>query len=100
MSHEQGPGRVRFMDAQRVNLDGFAEPNAALGLVAMASPSDPRPSLVITDGRVSELVGVLARFLPDTVTVGRGKAGATLSDTPLGHRYAVALGLALFTGAG
>jgi propanediol dehydratase large subunit len=46
------------MDAQRVNLDGFAEPNAALGLVAMASPSDPAPSLVIDNGRVTELDGV------------------------------------------
>jgi propanediol dehydratase large subunit len=46
------------MDAQRVNLDGFAEPNAALGLVAMASPADPAPSLVIDDGRVTEFDGV------------------------------------------
>jgi propanediol dehydratase large subunit len=52
------PGRVRFMDAQRVNLDGFAEPSAALGLVAMASPHDPAPSLVIDNGRVTELDGV------------------------------------------
>jgi propanediol dehydratase large subunit len=58
MSDDQVPGRVRFMDAQRVNLDGFAEPNAALGLVAMSSPSDPAPSLGIENGRVTELDGV------------------------------------------
>lgn len=51
-------GRFRFMDQQRVNLDGFAEPDAALGLVAFDSPSDPEPSLVIEDGRVVELDGV------------------------------------------
>ena len=51
-------GRVRFMDAQRVNLDGFAVENADLGLVAMRSPYDPEPSLVIHDGRVTELDGV------------------------------------------
>src|SRR5215467_11189919 len=51
-------GRVRFMDAQRVNLDGFAVEDADLGLVAMRSPYDPEPSLVIRDGRVTEMDGV------------------------------------------
>ena len=50
-------GRVRFMDAQRVNLDGFAVEDADLGLVAMRSPYDPEPGLVIRDGRVTELDG-------------------------------------------
>ena len=51
-------GRVRFMDAQRVNLDGFAVEDADLGLVAMRSPYDPEPGLVIRDGRVTEMDGV------------------------------------------
>ena len=51
-------GRERFMDAQRVNLDGFAVPDPALGLVAMDAPADPVPSLVIVDGRVVEMDGV------------------------------------------
>jgi propanediol dehydratase large subunit len=51
-------GRVRFMDAQRVNLDGFAVEDAGLGLVAMRSPYDPEPGLVIRDGRVTEMDGV------------------------------------------
>jgi len=51
-------GRVRFMDAQRVNLDGFAVEDAGLGLVAMRSPYDPEPGLVIRDGRVVEMDGV------------------------------------------
>ena len=51
-------GRVRFMDAQRVNLDGFAVEDAELGLVAMRSPYDPAPGLVIRDGRVTEMDGV------------------------------------------
>jgi propanediol dehydratase large subunit len=54
-----GPvGRVRFMDRQRVNLDGFAVEDAELGLVALRSPHDPEPSLVVADGRVIELDGV------------------------------------------
>src|SRR5689334_5158461 len=51
-------GRIRFMDRQRVNLDGFAVENPELGLTALRSPNDPEPSLVVTDGRVTELDGV------------------------------------------
>ena len=54
----QPVGRIRFMDRQRVNLDGFAVENAELGLTALRSPHDPEPSLVVTDGRVTELDGV------------------------------------------
>jgi propanediol dehydratase large subunit len=50
-------GRFRFMDAQRVNLDGFAVEDAELGLIAFDSPHDPRPSLVVRDGRVVEMDG-------------------------------------------
>jgi propanediol dehydratase large subunit len=51
-------GRFRFMDAQPVNLDGFAVEEPALGLIAFDSPADPLPSLVVDrDGRVVELDG-------------------------------------------
>jgi propanediol dehydratase large subunit len=46
------------MDAQRVNLDGFAVEDAGLGLIAMRSPHDPEPGLVISEGRVTEMDGV------------------------------------------
>ena len=55
---EQPVGRVRFMDRQRVNLDGFAVEDPELGLTALRSPHDPSPSLIIQDGRVVELDGV------------------------------------------
>ena len=42
-----------------------------------------------------ELLGVLARSLPAGVAVGRGDLGRTCEGEPLGHRYAVAVGLAL-----
>jgi propanediol dehydratase large subunit len=59
MEQESRPvGRIRFMDAQRVNLDGFAVEDAGLGLIAMRSPHDPEPGLVIRDGRVTEMDGV------------------------------------------
>ncbi len=57
MSSDQPVGRVRFMDKQRVNLDGFAVEDAELGLVALRSPYDPEPSLALQAGRVVELDG-------------------------------------------
>ena len=42
-----------------------------------------------------ELLGVITRSLPSGVAVGRGSVGGTCEGEPLGHRYAVALGLAL-----
>jgi propanediol dehydratase large subunit len=59
-------GRIRFMDEQRVNLDGFAVEEPALGLVALHSPADPAPSLRIVDGVVAELDG-RARAEFDTI---------------------------------
>ena len=42
-----------------------------------------------------ELLGVLLRPLPGGVPAGRASVGGTLAGQPVGHRYAVALGLAL-----
>lgn len=51
-------GRFRFMDQQRVNLDGFASPAPALGLVAFNGPRDPKPSLVVDNEMIIEMDGV------------------------------------------
>src|SRR5258707_6555766 len=53
-------GRMRILDAKPVNLDGFSVSNPELGLVAMRSPHDRAPSLVIRDGTVVELDGKAA----------------------------------------
>jgi len=56
------------------------------------------PSQVLVVGGPAgdeELLGVLARSLPDGVAVGRGDVGGACPGGPLGHRYAAALGLAL-----
>ena len=50
-------GRFRVLNSKPVNLDGFSVANPDLGLVAMASPHDPSPSLTIRDGEVVELDG-------------------------------------------
>ena len=67
-------GRFRFMDQQRVNLDGFAVEDAALGLIAFDSPDDPQPSLRMADGRVVEMDsrGVAEFDIIDTFIAGHG----------------------------
>jgi hypothetical protein len=71
-------------------------------LTALGEPGPQRSSggpaqLLLVGGPAAdnELVGVLTRSLPDSITVGRGNLGATREGVALGHRYAVALGLAL-----
>jgi propanediol dehydratase large subunit len=56
-NNDLAQGRMRILDAKPVNLDGFSVTDPALGLVAMRSPHDPEPSLVVRDGRVVELDG-------------------------------------------
>lgn len=49
-------GRIRLLDRQRVNLDGFAEADPELGMISHLSPYDPEPSWVAAaDGSVLEM---------------------------------------------
>ncbi|MCV7226594.1 propanediol/glycerol family dehydratase large subunit [Mycolicibacterium komossense] len=49
-------GRIRMLDEQRVNLDGFAEADPELGMISHLSPNDPEPSWVVAeDGTVLEM---------------------------------------------
>ena len=57
MTSNEPIGRFRFMNEQRVNLDGFATPAPELGLVAFNGLNDPSPSLVIDAGRIVEMDG-------------------------------------------
>ncbi|MGI5156394.1 propanediol/glycerol family dehydratase large subunit [Microbispora sp. CA-102843] len=78
---ERPVGRVRFMDAQRVNLDGFAVEDPSLGLVALASPYDPEPGLVVEDGVVVEMDGVRAEDF-DSVDAFIAAHGLDLAVAP------------------
>ena len=57
MTNKEPIGRFRFMNEQRVNLDGFATPAPELGLVAFNGINDPKPSLTIRDNRIVEMDG-------------------------------------------
>jgi Diol dehydratase reactivase ATPase-like domain/DD-reactivating factor swiveling domain len=87
-----GPGEwraIRVRLKQAVLARNFQRAVRTLG-------ADPGQVLVVGGpAGDEELLGVLARSLPDGAAVGRGDVGGTREGQPLGHRYAVALGLAL-----
>jgi hypothetical protein len=87
-----GPGEwraIRLRLKQAVLAANFRRAVRTLG-------QDPAQVLVVGGpAGDEELLGVLARSLPDGVAVGRGDVGGTCPGGPLGHRYAVALGLAV-----
>ena len=87
-----GPGEwraIRLRLKQAVLAANFRRAVRTLG-------QDPAQVLVVGGpAGDEELLGVVARSLPDGVAVGRGDVGGTCPGGPLGHRYAVALGLAL-----
>jgi hypothetical protein len=89
---QHGPGEwraIRLRLKQAVLAANFRRAVRTLG-------QDPAQVLVVGGpAGDEELLGVLARSLPDGVAVGRGDVGGTRPGGPLGHRYAVALGLAL-----
>lgn len=49
--------RFEALDARPVNQDGFVTEWPEVGLIAMTSPSDPKPSIRIEGGKVCELDG-------------------------------------------
>jgi len=49
--------RFEALDARPVNQDGFVTEWPEVGLIAMDSPNDPRPSIRIENGKIVELDG-------------------------------------------
>jgi hypothetical protein len=68
---------------------------AAVG--GAAGPGLALPQVLIVGGPAGddELLGVVLRSLPADVPVGRASVGGTLTGSPVGHRYAAAVGLAM-----
>jgi len=82
---EEHVGRIRFMDQQRVNLDGFAHEDAGLGLIAMNAPEDPEPSIRIEDGRVVEMDGTAeADFDSLDALIARHGIDVTVAEEAMG----------------
>ena len=51
--------RAQFFATRPISRDTLVPEDAALGLIAMAGPDDPEPTLVLDHGRVVELDGVV-----------------------------------------
>ena len=49
--------RIESLDKRPVNLDGFIDEWPEMGFVAMKSPYDPKPSVKVEDGVITELDG-------------------------------------------
>ena len=49
--------RIEALDARPVNRDGFIDEWPEMGFVAMKSPYDPKPSVKVDDGVITELDG-------------------------------------------
>lgn len=50
--------RFEVLDAREVNQDGFVTEWADVGLIAMGSPNDPKPSVKVQNGVIVEMDGV------------------------------------------
>jgi Diol dehydratase reactivase ATPase-like domain/DD-reactivating factor swiveling domain len=88
---------IRLRLKQAVIAASLQRALAALGEPGPRFASGSPAQLLLVGGPAAdnELVGVLTRSLPVAFTVGRGNLGAARGGVALGHRYAVALGLAL-----
>ena len=53
--HPPASGRFDVLRRRPVHLDGLAQEDPSLGLIALHSPFDPEPSLVVHDGLVIEM---------------------------------------------
>lgn len=51
--------RIETLDKRPVNMDGFINEWPEMGFVAMKSPYDPKPSIKVEDGVITELDGKL-----------------------------------------
>ena len=49
--------RIEVLDQRPVNKDGFIDEWPEMGFVSMHSPYDPKPSVKIEDGIITELDG-------------------------------------------
>ena len=49
--------RIEVLDQRPVNLDGFINEWPEMGFTAMSSPYDPKPSVKVVDGKITELDG-------------------------------------------
>ncbi|GAA1013411.1 glycerol dehydratase large subunit [Acrocarpospora pleiomorpha] len=85
--------RTRVLENRPVNLDGFVEEWPEVGMVAMDSPYDPRPSVRVEDGVIVEMDGKLRadfdfldQFIADhAIDVEATERAMALSPVEIAH---------------
>lgn len=86
--------RFEVLDARPVNQDGFVNEWPEVGMIAMESPLDPKPSIKVRDGKVVEMDGkTLAEFdMIDTfianygIKTERAEAVCAMDSTELARK--------------
>lgn len=83
--------RFEVLAKRSVNQDGFVKEWADVGLIAMNSPNDPKPSVKITNGKIVELDGkkreefdFIDRFIADyAINIDRAEEVANIDSVKL-----------------
>lgn len=86
--------RFEALDARPVNQDGFVTEWPEVGLIAMSSPNDPKPSIRIEGGKVVELDGkqradfdMIDTFIADYgIKLDNAEAVCKMDSTDLAHK--------------
>ncbi|WP_279339813.1 propanediol/glycerol family dehydratase large subunit [Sphaerisporangium perillae] len=85
--------RTEILENRPVNLDGFVEERPEVGMVAMDSPYDPRPSVRVENGIIVEMDGkkredfdFLDQFIADhAIDAAVAERAMALSPTEIAH---------------
>lgn len=83
--------RFEVLEARPVNQDGFVVEWPEVGLIAMGSPNDPKPSIKIENGKIVEMDGIprakfdfIDQFIADyAIDVSVAEKSMAMSDTEI-----------------
>ena len=86
--------RIEALDKRAVNLDGFIDEWPEMGFVAMHSPYDPKPSVKVENGMITELDGkkrgdfdFLDQFIADyAIRVDRAEASMAVPSLEIARK--------------
>ncbi|MGE5636030.1 MAG: propanediol/glycerol family dehydratase large subunit, partial [Nocardioidaceae bacterium] len=85
--------RTEVLEARPVNLDGFVEEWPEVGMIAMESPHDPKPSVRVEDGTIVEMDGkeradfdFLDQFIADhAIDASAAERAMAISSAEIAH---------------
>ena len=86
--------RIEVLDQRAVNKDGFIDEWPEMGFVAMHSPYDPKPSIKVENGIITELDGkkredfdFLDQFIADyAIRIDRAESSMAISSLEIARK--------------